>query len=236
MSRAPSPAGVAPAPSSASQSAGAASGVEQELDAVLARVAGAADERLGAGDARASPCASAAAARRRPARRRSRAPRALHGEHRVVVDRVGDLGVEAAGVLREPGEVALVVGGVGDRQVAVVGEPVGEQVVEDAAVLAAEAPSTARRRPRASRRRWRAAAAGAPRRSGPARSRSRPCARRRRRRRRCAPRGARRRTPSYCTGISQPANGTSLRARGDVRARRGGCASSAAAAGHARAG
>ena len=41
-------------------------------------------------------------------------------------------------MLAKPVQVALVVGGVGDRQVALVAEPVGEEVVEDAAVLAAE--------------------------------------------------------------------------------------------------
>ena len=124
---------------------------------------------LGAGDRAASRCACAAAARRRassaddrarlagPARRASRSRRS----------RSRHLGVEVGGVLGEPGEVALVVGGVGDRQVAVVGEPVGEQVVEHAAVLAAEAASTARRRPRAWRRRWRAAAAAASSAPGP---------------------------------------------------------------------
>ena len=50
----------------------------------------------------------------------------------------GELGVEVGGVLAKPGQVGLVVGGVGDRQVAVVGEPVGEQVVEDPAVLPAQ--------------------------------------------------------------------------------------------------
>ena len=65
--------------------------------------------------------------------------RPLDGEHRVVGDPVLDVGVEAVGVLAEPVEVALVVGRVGDGQVVVVAEPVGEEVVEDAAVLAAEA-------------------------------------------------------------------------------------------------
>ncbi len=43
-----------------------------------------------------------------------------------------------SGMLAKPPEVALVVGRVGDRQVAILGEAVGEQVVEDAAVLPAE--------------------------------------------------------------------------------------------------
>jgi hypothetical protein len=41
-------------------------------------------------------------------------------------------------VLREPGEVARVVGGVRDRQVALGAEPVGEEVVEHAAGLVAQ--------------------------------------------------------------------------------------------------
>ena len=62
----------------------------------------------------------------------------LDGEHRVVVDRVPNLDVEVGGVGREPLVVGLVVGGVRHRQIAVIGEAVGEQVVEDAAVLTAE--------------------------------------------------------------------------------------------------
>ena len=140
MSRAPSPAGRGAARRSAPPRRSAApSGREQELDAVLARVAGAADERLGAGDRAASPCACAAAARRRRARRRSSAPRAPgRRASRSRRSRRATSASKPAACSREPGEVALVVGGVGDRQVAVVGQPVGEQVVEDAAVLAAE--------------------------------------------------------------------------------------------------
>ena len=58
--------------------------------------------------------------------------RALHGEHRVAVGDVADGDVEAAAPAPEPGEVGLVVGGVGDEQVAVAAEPVGEEVVDDA--------------------------------------------------------------------------------------------------------
>ncbi len=65
--------------------------------------------------------------------------RTLHGDHRPIVDRVGDLDVgKPLGVIHEPGEVALVVGRVGHRQVAVAVEAVGEQVVQHAAVLAAQ--------------------------------------------------------------------------------------------------
>ena len=87
--------------------------------------------------------------------------------------------------LLEPGEVALVVGGVGDGQEAVL-QPVGEEVVEHAAVLAAQHAVLRAALAPASRRRWRASAAGTPRPPAPW-SRSRPCARRRTRRRARAP-------------------------------------------------
>ena len=109
----------------------------------------------------------------------------------------------------------LVVGRVGDGQEALGPEAVGDQVIEHATVLAAQQrvlgppsrcllveadrgdvvgqqPLQQLERLRA---RW---------------SRSRPCGRRRRPRRTCAPPGARRSRPVYWTGISQPANSTSL--------------------------
>ena len=123
---------------------------------------------------------------------------------------------------REPGEVALVVGGVGDRQVAVVGEPVGEQVVEHAAVLAAEDRVLGAADLELARRRWRAGAAAVER-ARARRSRSRPCARRRRRRSRSAPRGARRGRPR--TGPASPSPRTGPASRRRRRARRTeGCA------------
>jgi hypothetical protein len=57
-----------------------------------------------------------------------------NGDHRVVGGAVDHLGVELAGVLEEPGEVALVVGGVGHRQVALILQAVAEEIVEHAAV------------------------------------------------------------------------------------------------------
>ena len=183
--------------------------LDQDLDPVLARVAGPADERLGPGDGeRRGPHPGRQLVVGEPGDDRA-GIRSLDGEHRVVAEPVAELGVEVARVLAEPLQVALVVGGVGDRQVAVVGEPVGEQVVEHPAVVAAE-------------NRVLGAADGdlgdvvgeqpleqRPRRRG-RRSRSRPCARRRRRRTTSAPRGARRGRPRTATGISQPANGTSF--------------------------
>ena len=108
------------------------------------------------------------------------------------------------------------VGGVGDRQVAVGAEPVGEEVVEHAAVLAAQhavlraadarSSTTSLESSRCS------SALGAAARcvsispmcetsKTPAASRTATCSAR---------------MPSYWTGISQPANGDELRAGGDV--------------------
>ena len=114
-------------------------GVDQQLDPVLAGVAGPAGERRAIADPD----------RRHPhpwrqldpeGRRHDRAGvRALDGEHRVAVGDVadGDVAMLAAPA-PEPGEVGVVVGGVGDDQVAIAAEPVGEEVVEDAAALVAE--------------------------------------------------------------------------------------------------
>ena len=110
----------------------------QDLDPVLARVAGAADQALRAGDVdRGGAKARGELAGRQPLDDAARLG-PLHGEHRPVGEPVLDLAVEVGGVLGEPLEVALVVGGVRDGQEALVGEAVGEEVVQDAAVLAAE--------------------------------------------------------------------------------------------------
>ena len=176
VSRAPSPQGMAPRRSSSSQARARRRGREQ-LDAVLAGVAGAADQRLG------------------PASRRSRARhprgqrgggdrlhdlagvRALHGEHRVAVDPVLDRDVGSSSAWRRTRRGRLVVGGVGDRQVAIRVEAIGEEVVEHAPVLAAEhaywAPPTAIFETSFDSSRCSNASAPGP------RSRSRPCARRR---------------------------------------------------------
>ena len=114
-------------------------GVQQQLDPVLAGVAGAADQRRAAAD----PDVGDAHPRRQldpeGAGEDGAGVRALDGEHRVAVGDVADDDVEPAAPAAEPGEVGLVVGGVGDDQVAVAAEPVGEEVVDDAAVLLAEA-------------------------------------------------------------------------------------------------
>ena len=140
MSRAPRPAGVAPGVQQRVPERAGRLRRAHDLDPVLARVARPADERLaagGQGERRGvHPRRQLALEQRRGHDRPG--VRALDREHRPVGERVADLGVEAVGVLAEPGEVPLVVGGVGDGQVALVAEPVGEEVVEDAAVLAAE--------------------------------------------------------------------------------------------------
>ena len=106
MSRAPRPAGAAPASSSASQRRGRGIPGEQDLHPVLARVAGAADEIASA------PCElelggvhpGRQLAVDQPGDDAARL-RALHGEHRVVVDPIVDLDVEAARVVAEPGQI-----------------------------------------------------------------------------------------------------------------------------------
>ncbi len=113
-------------------------GRAQDLDPVLTRVARAADEALCAGDVdRGGAKAPGKLARRKPLDDAAGVG-PLDGEHRPVGEAVLDLAVEARGVLGEPLEIRSMVGGVGDRQVAVVARPVGEEVVKDSAVLAAE--------------------------------------------------------------------------------------------------
>ena len=140
----PGPQGTTPASSSASQTAVAVARLDQQLDAVLARVAGAAHERRRTRDRRlgvAEAIRDLALLGPRP--RISTARRPLQREHRVLGGDVGDLHpVEAVGLPREPVEVAVGVGRVHDGQEALLavgrGEPVGEQVVQHAAVLAAQ--------------------------------------------------------------------------------------------------
>ena len=196
---------------------GRARGGDDQLDAVLARVAGAADEHAVLRRRR-SAWRSGSASGSSPSARPATIPRASGPWTASIARscrRSVELDVEALGVLAEPGEVALVVGGVGDRQEAVA-QPVGEEVVEHAAVLAGRARSTARRRRRAWRRRWRGPAAGTPRRRARS-SRSRPCGRRRRRRRARAPPRARRGCPRTARASPSPRT-----ARAGRRPRRGG--------------
>jgi hypothetical protein len=56
----------------------------------------------------------------------------------VVIEAVVHLRVAATGVRAKPLQVARVVGGVGDRQEALVLEAVGEEVIQHPPVLAAE--------------------------------------------------------------------------------------------------
>ncbi len=116
-------------------------GGEEDLDAVLARVAGAADERVGHRPRRAGPSASAAEARRRQPGDGRAGLGPLDGDHREV-------GGESTTSTSKPARPAR---GSGrgrsrgwrrwrrsERHVPVV-EQVGEEVVEDPAVVGAEA-------------------------------------------------------------------------------------------------
>ena len=129
---------MAPASTSASQTCGRVAGRDQQLDPVLARVAGPGDQRAGR-PGHVQPRRAEAGGQLAVDQPRHQAARlrTLHGDHRVVVQAVVDGDVVAAGLAAHPRQVALVVGGVGDGQ-----EPVavaiGEEVVEHAAVLAAQ--------------------------------------------------------------------------------------------------
>src|SRR5262249_37777493 len=114
---------------------------DHHLDAVLARVARAAQHALGA-----------AAARRRGVVvgepggvRVEEAPaqldglRALHGDHARLARAARDLAVPAAPVLGQPADDLLAVGGVDDHRPAV-GPAVDEHVVADAALRVADQP------------------------------------------------------------------------------------------------
>ena len=61
---------------------------------------------------------------------------ALHGEHRVARLAVVDVDVELAGVGLEPLEILVVVGRVRHAEEVVVGQAVGEEVIQHAAVYA----------------------------------------------------------------------------------------------------
>jgi hypothetical protein len=108
-------------------------GHAEQLAAVLARIAGAVDHRghpfdlrLGEGEGRS----------RRQAELRDRV-RPLHGQQAVLVRDVADVGAAHLALL-QPGEVDLAIRRVDDEQVAVGAEPVGDQVVDDAAALVRE--------------------------------------------------------------------------------------------------
>ena len=126
---------------------GGGSGRKQDLHPVLARIARAADQehsrhvlRFASGRAGCQPVRvharwelSVHQLAHDPAR-----VRALDRQHRVVVETIDQFGVERVRVPAKPLEVGLVVGGVGDGQVAIVGQAIGEQVVQHASVLATE--------------------------------------------------------------------------------------------------
>ncbi len=138
MSRAPSPTGLGPAGHQRVPDGRSGVGPDQQLHAVLARVPGPADERPGAGDralAAVHPRWQLTVGELADERARSRT---LHGEHRELGLPIDHVDVEIVGVTLEPGQVLVVVGGVGDGQELALGQAVGEEVVEHAAVVAAE--------------------------------------------------------------------------------------------------
>ena len=183
------------------------------------------------------PCASARAAGRRPAPRSAR--RGPPGPARRASPTPAAASTTSASkppaCSREPGEVLLVVRGVGDRQEALGAEPVREEVVEHPAVVAAEhrvlgaalgeLRHVVREQPLEKR-------LGA----GPARLDLAHVRDVEHARAACARPRARGGSPSYCTGISQPANGTSLAPAGWWRSKRGVRRSVAAAEGKPRRG
>ena len=211
MSRAPRPQGVVPFPTTASQSSTGVLGGAHQLDAAPRRCT-----RCGRSSPRrprTSPIAWVNGGRLRQPERSDRG-RALHREQRVVVRGVANL---------RAADLALLQPVVGGRAVACVDDeqgverldPVGDQVVDDPSALVREQRVLRLDRRRAGRGRSRADSAGVPRCFGPSTwicpmcetsntPRSRLTAR-------CS--GI---TPSYCTGISQPANGTIRRAESDV--------------------
>ncbi len=67
-----------------------------------------------------------------------RASGPLNGQHRPVGEAVLHGAVEVRRVLLEPRQVALMVRGVRDGQVAIVGQAIREEIVQDSPVLAAE--------------------------------------------------------------------------------------------------
>ena len=117
---------------------GCAVGAHEQLRAVLARVAGAAHQAVHARDRHVD--GAHAGGKRTVGERLQRGPRrgALHGDHGPVFLGVRHLGVEPRRVVAKPGQVLVVIGGVRDGQEPVRPEPVGEQVVQHAAVVPAE--------------------------------------------------------------------------------------------------
>ena len=193
MSRAPSPAGCTPAPTTASHRHSADGGRDGDLDAPLAGVAGAGHRARDAvpgrvGDAEPPDGGGLGEHRRQPLERR----RALHGEHGPLARRLdaADGVTHAVGVRGVGHHVEHVVAVVGPRV------PPHDDVVEHRAVGVVEQVGVLRpARARSCRGRWSASAA-----AGRARSARRPgpCrgGRRRTRRRPRGRRGARRSCPS----------------------------------------
>ncbi len=138
MSRAPRPAGAAPPASECVPHRRRVPRVKQELDAVLTRVPGPADHHRGPGD---GPLGNVHARRqvtvRQPLDERP-GERSLDGDHRELLGAIDDVDVERSGVLLEPAEVLLVVGRIRDGEEHALRDPIGEQVIEHAPVIAAQ--------------------------------------------------------------------------------------------------
>ncbi len=114
-------------------------GVDQQLDPVLAGVAGAADQGRATADLGVRDVE--AIRQRDPQRRSENRPsvRPLNGKHRVAIGNVTNDHVKSPALPSKPSQIALVIGRVGDDQVAVATEPVSEEVVEDTTALPAKA-------------------------------------------------------------------------------------------------
>lgn len=114
--------------------------LHEQLEAVLAGVAGARDQRRDAGDRSGQTGVVLQAVQIGVGERRedARGLGALHGEQRVGVPVVAHLGVEPGRPLGQRVQDDLGVGGVGDDHVLGLFEPIDDQVVQDAAVLAAD--------------------------------------------------------------------------------------------------
>ncbi len=110
--------------------------LHEQLEAVLAGVPGAGDEGRDARDraGQAGVVLQAVEVRVGEGLQDPRGLRALYGEQRVGVPVVAHLGVEAGGTFHQRVQDHLGVGGVGDDHVLLLGQPVDDQVVEDAAV------------------------------------------------------------------------------------------------------
>ena len=186
--------------------------LDEDLEAVLAGVAGPGDQRRDPGDVcpRRSRSSAARRGRRRSAARGPR-PSAGPGRRRGRSRASGRRGRPRTRRAARPGrrDTTCGVAGVGDDQEPLVGEPVDDQVVDDPAVRRRRSSSSGRARsPSAGGFVTSGRGEGRRRRPGPRRT-ARPCATGRTGRPARGRRGAPRGSPLYWTGISQPPNSIS---------------------------